>query len=91
MNWIKYTIALITSSYGAENIGHIPESIEAKCVRDADWLDAIGARGIARVFAFGSAHGCAELGKVKWDIDNPVKKRMSRIGPDPSPIYHFFF
>ncbi len=79
-----------TSSYGSASIGHNPTSLEAQCVRDADWLDAIGARGIARVFAFGSAHGCSELGKIEWDIDNPPKKKMSLIGPDPSPIYHFF-
>ena len=79
-----------TSSYGASELGFIATSLEAKCVGDADWIDAIGARGIARVFAFGAAHGCEELGEVKWDIYNPPKLEMSRIGPDPSPIYHFF-
>ena len=79
-----------TSSYGSSQLGHSPETIEAKVVRDADWLDAIGARGIARVFAFASAHGDETLGKCEWDPENPPKKRMSLIGPDPSPIYHFF-
>jgi len=81
---------IVSSSYGSHEVGHEPLSIEAKCVRDADWLDAIGSRGIARVFAFAAAHGCEELGRVEWPLDPPPKKRMSLIGPDPSPIYHFF-
>ncbi len=79
-----------TSSYGSASLGHIPESIEAKVVRDADWLDAIGARGIARVFAFGATHGCETLGECYWNPENPPHMKMSLIGPDPSPIYHFF-
>lgn len=77
-------------TYGAADMGLLPATLEAKCVHDADLLDAIGARGIARVFAFGAAHKCETLGLVEWDIDNPPKEVMSLVGPDPSPIYHFF-
>jgi uncharacterized protein len=81
---------IITSSYESYLKGKEPASLEAKIVRDADWLDAIGARGIARVFVFAGHYGCPEMGKVEWDPENPEKFVMNTCGPDPSPIYHFF-
>jgi len=81
---------IIASSYESYLKGIEPESIEARVVRDADWLDAIGARGVARVFVFAGHYGCPEMGKVEWNPDDPEKLVMSVSGPDPSPIYHFF-
>ena len=48
---------VINSVSFSRNKGRRPETIEAMIVQDADRLDALGAIGIARTFAYGGEHG----------------------------------
>ncbi len=48
---------VINSVSFSRNKDRRPETIEAEVVQDADRLDAIGAIGVARTFAYGGEHG----------------------------------
>ena len=62
---IEQVCRAINSVSFSHNRGNSPETLEGKIVQDADRLDAIGAIGIARTFAYG--------GKVGRPLSDSIK------------------
>ncbi|MBQ9044834.1 MAG: HD domain-containing protein [Oscillospiraceae bacterium] len=54
---IERVCAVINGVSFSQNRGRRPETLEGQIVQDADRLDALGAVGVARTFAFGGSHG----------------------------------
>ncbi|MDZ5610359.1 HD domain-containing protein [Bacillus pseudomycoides] len=74
-------------SYKGGHGGNV-ETLEGKIVQDADRLDALGAIGIARTFAYGGAKG-----RLMYDPNIPPREEMTkeeyRKNSDPS-LNHFY-
>ena len=54
---VEMIIGTINAVSFSQNRGKRPDTIEGMIVQDADRLDAMGAIGIARTFAYGGEHG----------------------------------
>ena len=83
---VRHCVA-VHEEYDFEDDPAAAETVEAEVVQDADNLDAIGAVGIARAFAFSGAHG-NPLWRPDRD-DEPVGayEKLGR-GDDASTVRH---
>ena len=57
VSWEKAEQILHIISQVSFSAGQTPDTLEGACVQDADRLDALGAIGIARTFAYGGRKG----------------------------------
>lgn len=88
INIVMGTIKNISFAHTLEN-NHLELSKTAQIVRDADWLDAIGAIGITRAIYYGGAHS-----EVIYDPKVKPRKHMDkeeyRNLSDETIINHFY-
>lgn len=65
-----------------------PQTIEAKCLYDADKLDSIGAIGIGRAFAYAGAHD-NRLWSEAWSAVPPDQAKPT--GEEYTPVHEYVY
>jgi uncharacterized protein len=68
--------------------GITPQTLEAKCLYDADKLDSIGASGVGRVFAYAGAHG-NRLWREPWTSVPPDTAQPA--GAEYTPVHEYVY
>lgn len=78
---------IVSGSWEHHAAGGKPHNVESYVLRDADLLEAIGARGLARVFAFSGSHGLPIGDPPASAADGPAQEPLPN-GIDRTAFEH---